>query len=127
MSIPSYIPVLVTDKIIELQKVVVKGEPSLLYQLIELFHETAPKRLATIKQSLLQKNREPIARETHILKSSSGNLGMSRVQDICSRIEQIAKQSFDEPQLTDLIASLEDELKIAVAALNSLLENQFTD
>ena len=62
---------------------------SMLHELVELFLEEAPPRLARIGESV---NDPPqLAFNAHALKSISLNLGARRLIDVCQKLETIGQ------------------------------------
>ncbi len=86
------------------------GEPDLIVELIDLYVEDAPNRLAVMRESLAKKNWLSLKREAHNLRGSSGSLGVLQIVRICEEIEGI--QSSDLfPGVAALLVRLEQELE----------------
>ena len=80
--------------------------PGILSELIALFFETTPKRLAKIKMGVATLDPEPILAATHSLRASAGNLGAKRIGTLCLEIDAAAeKRQFG--QLQPLFEDLE--------------------
>jgi HPt (histidine-containing phosphotransfer) domain-containing protein len=67
----------------------IDGEPDLIVELIDLYVEDAPRRMAAIRDSLAGRDWLSVKREAHSLRGSSGNLGALRMARICDEIEGI--------------------------------------
>jgi HPt (histidine-containing phosphotransfer) domain-containing protein len=104
------------QKIEELFQFDVENDDTLLQDLIRMFGESFPERLQGMKNALTSGNWKELTRFAHTLKSTSGNLGLSEIQEHCSRLEALAPQG----QMTDLAPLIEKiELEMATA-LNDL-------
>jgi HPt (histidine-containing phosphotransfer) domain-containing protein len=71
------------------EKVQLDGEPDLIVELIDLYRDDAPRRVAVMQESLAKKNLPSVKREAHSLRGSSGNLGALHMALICAEIEGI--------------------------------------
>jgi two-component system sensor histidine kinase/response regulator len=93
-----------------------KANPSFMRDITALFREDALVRLHELRDSLGGANAERVARAAHSLKSSSGNIGASRMYSLCATIESTAKQgSLDG--VAEMVEQLASELDRALAAL----------
>jgi len=63
------------------------GEPDLIVELIDLYLDDAPRRVAALRESVARRDLPGVKREVHSLKGSSGNLGALRVAQICQELE----------------------------------------
>jgi CheY-like chemotaxis protein len=84
------------------------GDEEFVKELFRLFLNECPQRLEEIKKAIEEKNLSAIAKIAHVLKSSSGNLGINRIYNLCSEIEKLAKKGSLE-NLEDLYVSLREE------------------
>ena len=66
------------------------GGPKLVRELIELFLKYAPERLATARAGMQSGDLLAAQRAFHSLKSSAGQLGLTAIQEGCSRGEAAA-------------------------------------
>jgi HPt (histidine-containing phosphotransfer) domain-containing protein len=73
-----------------LEKLRIVGGPKLVRELVELFLKYAPERLTAARQSIEAGEVSGAQRALHSLKSSAGQLGMSGIQETCSRGEASA-------------------------------------
>src|SRR5262249_28212669 len=62
---------------------------SMLEELVDLFLQTAPARLAQISNSLNQP--QQLSFHAHALKSMSLNLGAKRVIELCRKLEELGR------------------------------------
>jgi CheY-like chemotaxis protein len=93
-----------------------KANPSFMRDITALFREDALVRLHELRDSLGGANAERVARAAHSLKSSSGNIGASRMYSLCATIESTAKQG-NLDGIAEMVEQLASELDRALAAL----------
>lgn len=100
----------------------VDGSSEFLAELIGLFRQTSPERMEKMQKAVSQRDGALLAREAHSLKSSSANLGASRMSEVCETLDEMGrKQSFERASqaLSELRASYEEarqalELELSV-------------
>ena len=69
------------------------GDPELLVDLIQMFLEDGPSKVAAVSQGLAIGDFDMAERAAHSLKGSSGNLGAKLVHDRgCQDDRQVARQ-----------------------------------
>ena len=91
------------------EKIQIDGEPDLIVELIDLYLQDAPRRLAIMKLSLTETNWLSLKREAHSLRGSSGNLGASKMALVCDQIEGL---EYEDPfAIAALVICLEQELE----------------
>jgi HPt (histidine-containing phosphotransfer) domain-containing protein len=66
------------------------GGDDLLARLIDSFLQHAPPRVAAARAGAQAEDPDAVARATHSLKSTAGNLGARRLQFLAERIESLA-------------------------------------
>lgn len=71
------------------EEIQLDGEPDLIVELIDLYLEDAPRRVAVMQESLAKRDWLSVKREAHNLRGSSGNLGALQMARICDEIEGI--------------------------------------
>ncbi len=94
------------------------ASPVLVHELITLFQEDVPARLALLQSALCARDVQQTMMEAHQLKGALSNLGLVRFAELVSRIEAPARQGHldDLPVLADALPSAYEE---ALAALHS--------
>jgi HPt (histidine-containing phosphotransfer) domain-containing protein len=92
------------------EKIQLDGEPDLIVELIDLYLEDAPRRLAVMQESLAKRNWLSVKWEAHSLRGSSGNLGALQMARICDEIEGIESGDLF-PSIAALLNCLELELE----------------
>ncbi|MDQ6786415.1 MAG: PAS domain S-box protein [Acidobacteriota bacterium] len=93
------------------------GEPDLVEELTGLFVEDTKKRLVSLREAIEKNDVETVARETHTLKGSSGNIGARRITAIVGEMEAKAT---DAERVNFLLGKLESEFKQVVEMLDSM-------
>jgi HPt (histidine-containing phosphotransfer) domain-containing protein len=91
-----------------------------LREIVAIYLEDTPVRLAELDQSLAAADIPKFTRAAHSIKGSSANLGAMTVRAIAEQLEhQSAKQGLDH--VADLLASLKAEFARARAEFDKLL------
>lgn len=91
------------------------GDEELYDEIFELFVEDAPKQLALLAAAMNDGDRAVAQRQAHSLKSAAGNIGGTRMAQLCERFERSA--------LTEPMEALEERKAEIVAALQQILEH----
>jgi two-component system, sensor histidine kinase and response regulator len=65
-----------------------EGADDLLGELIILFAQEAPPRIAALRDALQQGDAKRVMQVAHSLKGSSANLGATRMAALCNELEQ---------------------------------------
>jgi HPt (histidine-containing phosphotransfer) domain-containing protein len=65
-----------------------EGEPDLVVELIDLFLEDAPRKLASMLEAAAGADVGALARAAHSLKGSSASLGANGVAALCGELER---------------------------------------
>lgn len=111
-----------TDEILidreALNRIFKLGGDNLLRQIIAIFLDKVPQKIAAINTAVTQGVYKTVAFEAHALKSSSGNLGAVRMLALATKLEQKANEN-PGPELAPLAAELEHAAAATVAWLKS--------
>lgn len=92
------------------EEVQMEGEPDLIVELIDLYLEDAPRRIAALREALAAMDESGLKRAAHTLKGSSANLGARRVAELCSQLEVAeGDDSFHEARA--ILLNLENEFE----------------
>ncbi|PYQ62648.1 MAG: hypothetical protein DMF58_01140 [Acidobacteria bacterium] len=103
------------EKIAGLQQLA-RANPSFMRDITGLFREDALLRIHELRDSTSRSDPGMVARAAHSLKSSSGNIGASRMYSLCATIESSARQgSLDG--VAEMVEQLATELDHALLAL----------
>ncbi|MGI9164857.1 MAG: Hpt domain-containing protein [Pyrinomonadaceae bacterium] len=86
----------------------VDGEPDLIVELIDLYLEDTPRRLAAMSALLEQRDALSLRRAAHGLKGSSATLGAARTARLCEAVEEMS-QDGSLAAVATLLAGLEQE------------------
>jgi CheY-like chemotaxis protein len=101
-----------------LRELQAEGEPDILEELIGLFFEEAPPKLAALREAVEEDDARAVERVAHSLKGSSGNMGAMRMAAVYSEIEKVGG-SGELTRAPELIERLEVELDRTRRALNA--------
>ena len=75
--------------LISLEAAQADGEPDLIVDLIDLYLEDTPRRLAAMSLQLRARDVRSLRREAHGVKGSSATLGAAGMARLCEAIEQL--------------------------------------
>lgn len=81
--------------LLSLEAAQVEGEPDLIVELIELYAEDTPRRVAAIRGALARRDWAALRRAAHGLKGSSASLGARRVAALCDELEALPGEDVD--------------------------------
>jgi CheY-like chemotaxis protein len=108
----------VLDEVLEFAGV--KGA-SLVRELIDLFFQEAPTRLANLQGGVRDLDPDRVTRAAHAMKGGAGNLGAVRVASLCAQLERQGREG-NLVGSEVLLAELEVELDAAREALRARVE-----
>jgi HPt (histidine-containing phosphotransfer) domain-containing protein len=92
-------------------------DPGLVAELIDLFLQDAPARMAEVADGLGSGDFQLLERAAHTLKSSSANIGAQGLSALCFEIEKKARQGSDDGLEPLIEASRETFAKVEKALL----------
>ena len=101
------------------------GDPELLLDLIQMFLDDGPSKVAAVQEGLAAGDFDKAERAAHSLKGSSGNLGARYLQDVCEQLQLSARNHELEvsrqltPRLTECYAAAEQALRRVLADYQS--------
>jgi len=104
------------EKIAGLQQLA-RANPMFMRDITGLFREDAVLRIHELRDSAARNDSATLMRAAHALKSSSGNIGASRMYSLCATIEQSARQG-SLAGVADMVEQLAAELDRALKALS---------
>ncbi len=71
-----------------------EGAPNILEKIIKIYFENSPKLLQALHDAVAEDNAaDTIGRAAHSLKSSSANLGATRLAALCGDLEEMAREN----------------------------------
>jgi HPt (histidine-containing phosphotransfer) domain-containing protein len=97
------------------------GDPELLVDLLHMFLQDAPTKVARIAKGLQAGDLTEVEHASHSLKGSSGNLGATHVQHVCESL-QVASRKGEKEKIGPLVEQLLADYSLAEAALRGLLK-----
>jgi HPt (histidine-containing phosphotransfer) domain-containing protein len=113
-------PILDQEAIDNLRLLDPDGGDTFLREIIGIFLEDTPKRLAEIDQSLAAGDTATFVRAAHTIKGASSNVGAAALRAVAEQLEHHAKKD-GLVDVAALIAQLKTEFASATTALNGLL------
>lgn len=97
-----------------------EGEDDLLAELIDLFLEDAPARVAGMRDAIAREDWRALASWAHSLKGSCGSLGALQMAEICGRLEQHGRLGAARPPAEMMYRELEGHFEVVCDALRRL-------
>lgn len=97
------------------------GEPDVLSQVLLLFLDEVPRRMARLNAACQEGNATELQRVAHSLKGSAGNVGARRVFDLCRQIDERGHAG-DVDGARPLLTSLAEEYANVEAEIRTLLQ-----
>jgi signal transduction histidine kinase/PleD family two-component response regulator/HPt (histidine-containing phosphotransfer) domain-containing protein len=97
------------------------GDEELLAELAGMFFDDASSRLGELREAVEAGDTAGVGRVAHTLKGSSGNMGATRMSEICAEIEE-SGASGDLARAPGLLEGLEEEFGRVRPALEAELE-----
>lgn len=94
-----------------------EGDDDLLGELIDLFLEDAPARVAGMRDAIVGDNWPALASCAHSLKGSCGSLGALQMAALCARLEQYGRAGAPRAAAEALYRELESQFDLVCAAL----------
>jgi HPt (histidine-containing phosphotransfer) domain-containing protein len=98
------------------------GDPELLLDLIQMFLEDGPSKVAAVQEGLAAGDFDKAERAAHSLKGSSGNLGAQMLQQVCEEM-QVATRQHRLEESRRLVSQLGERFVEAERALKGVLAN----
>ena len=95
------------------------GDDSFLRELIQIYLEDSPQRIAEIEECLEQGDAVRLTRAAHSLKGSSSNFGATQLRAISEKIEHLGRDSAlgEVPATLPELKAEFDKVKTALEAL----------
>lgn len=88
-------------------------------ELVDIFLQDTPRRIAEIECALAAKNAPDLTRAAHSIKGSSSNFGAKDLHDLALRMEQSGKEQA-YPAVQDLLPAMQTEFSRVKSALEHL-------
>jgi two-component system, sensor histidine kinase and response regulator len=93
------------------------GDDDLLGELIDLFLQDAPTRLASIRHAIARKDWAGLMAAAHSLKGSCGSLGALHMADLCGRLERCRRTGGSRREAEAIFGELEIQAVLVREAL----------
>ena len=90
-------------------------------RIISIYIDEFPISIQTMRDALSQADYETIGRAAHSLKSSSGNLGATQIEELAIALEKNANNNPQEAHVIELINKLEYAFKKVSPKLTSYM------
>lgn len=100
-----------------LDKLETLGGPAFVIEMVDLFLQYAPTRLAAANEALASGDLGGVADAVHPLKTSSGHVGARRTHELAKQTERFARD-----QQRELLSPLVGQLQAAYLEAKPLLE-----
>ena len=100
------------------------SDPSFAYEVLEMFHATAPDKLRKIRAYIESEEWEQIYQTAHSLKASIKMLGMDPLFETVRQVED-ASRSKSLGELRVLVTQMERQVKEAEEEIEDILEAQY--
>ena len=94
------------------------GAMDLIRELIDIFAEDAPQRLADLRKGLAEGLAEDVSAAAHALKGGVANLGLARLAELARQAEHAARNGELAP-VEALVGPIEAGIAEALAALRA--------
>jgi signal transduction histidine kinase/DNA-binding response OmpR family regulator len=95
------------------------GDPALAADLIRMYLDQSPIRIAELQSALDSNDRGAMERAAHQLRGSLGTIGASHVVEVATRLEELSRSAALEA-LADALAELEREMTRVLPELLSI-------
>jgi HPt (histidine-containing phosphotransfer) domain-containing protein len=100
--------VLDPDVVESLRQLTPPGEPDVLGEILSLFLDEVPRKIATLRAAVTSGDAVEVQRIAHSLKGSTGNIGARAMYDVCRQLDDRAK-SGEVARLQPLVDALDAE------------------
>ena len=110
-------PVLDPAVLETLRRLTPPGEPDVLTEVLRIFLDEGPARVARLRNAWTARNIEEVHRSAHSLKGSAGNIGARRLHAVCSQLDEIG----DLDAAAALVAALDAEFDKVVTEIRRIL------
>lgn len=94
-------------------------EPGFLRELIDVFLDDVPQRIAELEKSLATTDASLLTRAAHTIKGSSSNFGAAGLVQVSLELEKLGKTG-DFAAATALVPRLKSEFALVTEALQQL-------
>ncbi len=117
-QIETGMPTLEVRAVEKLKKLKAGKRHEVLRELVEMFREMTPERLASMRESFDRGDTRGVQEMAHMLKSNAGNLGARKMAFVCATIEEAAAEG-DLSEVKELLGPLEVLFNRSIRALSA--------
>jgi HPt (histidine-containing phosphotransfer) domain-containing protein len=93
------------------------GDDDLVADLIDLFFQDAPARVAGMHAAIVREDWPALASCAHSLKGSCGSLGALQLAQLCARLEQVGRAAGPRAVAEAMYHEIEEHYELVCAAL----------
>jgi HPt (histidine-containing phosphotransfer) domain-containing protein len=94
-----------------------EGESDLLAELIDLFLQDAPERIASMRSAVDGGDWTALAERAHSLKGSCSSLGAVHMAGLCAQLEAMGRDRAERADAATVQSALEQQYALVQAAL----------
>ena len=105
-----------------LRQLTTPGEPDVMLEVLQIFLDEAPKRIARLHDAWRNNAVEVVQRSAHSLKGSSGNIGADALFEVCRQIDERARTGALTGS-SQLLVALDREYAAVESAITQLLQS----
>ena len=105
----------------QLRALAMHGEPDILAQIINLYLDTTPELIASMRAAIADDDLDALGQAAHSLKSSSANVGAVRLADMLQSLEALVRGDSASTTTVDL-AEVNTEYDLVCQALGDEVE-----
>jgi HPt (histidine-containing phosphotransfer) domain-containing protein len=98
------------------------GEPDVLDEVLKIFLQEAPLRIERLRTFLAAGNIQEVQRAAHSLKGSAGNIGASRLHELCRQVDEKGRAG-ELAGLTPLVDNLATEFGKVEVEIHRLMKS----
>ncbi len=112
-----YTPDVLSEKVIEKFRTLQQPDkPNVLKAVLDMYLSNTPQILQRLSDAVIALDLESVRFASHSLKNSCGNLGASRLESMCKKMENLARDSISEgmPTLFEKIQQEQSLVEIAI-------------
>jgi HPt (histidine-containing phosphotransfer) domain-containing protein len=111
-----------TETLGDLDRLARRGQADVVVEMVSLFHQEAPHRLAALRDAVEAEDAEALRAAAHKLRGTSAAVGARDVCDLSGEIERWARRGDVGPARLLVERELPPAIQEACAALSALLE-----
>lgn len=99
------------------------GDEMLLHEVLQIFLDGAPTRMATLRQAVTDQNPEVLERAAHSLKGEVGYLGISALSQQARELEEMGRNR-DMQKASKVLVEFENGISVVLNQMRALQETK---